>query len=51
MCMASNSPVQRSGFDKVSGRGRGDHVLEQVLRARVLVHSGRPLNGAVSGHS
>jgi len=32
-----NKPLQRSGMDKVPGRGRGHVVLEQVLRARVLV--------------
>jgi hypothetical protein len=32
----SNNPLQRFGIDKVLGRGRGDVVLEQVLRARVL---------------
>ena len=31
-----NKPLQRSGLDKVLGRGRGEVVLEQVLRARVL---------------
>jgi len=31
-----NKPLQRSGADKVPGRGRGDMVPEQVLRARVL---------------
>ena len=31
-----NNPLQRAGVDKVLGRGRGDVVLEQVLRARVL---------------
>jgi hypothetical protein len=31
-----NKPLQRSGTDKVSGRGRGGVVLEQVLLARVL---------------
>jgi len=31
-----NNPLQRSGVDKVLGRGRGAVVLEQVLRARVL---------------
>jgi hypothetical protein len=31
-----NKPLQRSGLDKVLCRGRGDVVLEQVLRARVL---------------
>jgi hypothetical protein len=31
-----NKPLQRSGIDKVLGRGRGDAVLEQVMRARVL---------------
>jgi hypothetical protein len=34
--MPSNKPLQRSGVDKVLGRGRGDAVLEQVLCARVL---------------
>jgi hypothetical protein len=33
----SNKPLQRSGVDKVRGRGRGVVVLEQVLRARVLI--------------
>jgi len=33
---ASSKPLQRSGLDKVPGRGRGVVVLEQVLRARVL---------------
>ena len=32
-----NKPLQRSGVDKVLGRGRGGEVLEQVMRARVLV--------------
>jgi hypothetical protein len=32
-----NKPLQRSGVDKVLGRGRGVALLEQVLRARVLV--------------
>ena len=32
----SNNPLQRSGVDKVLGCGRGEVVLEQVLRARVL---------------
>jgi hypothetical protein len=31
-----NKPLQRSGIDKVLGRGRGEVVLEQVLCARVL---------------
>jgi hypothetical protein len=31
-----NKPLQRSGMDKALGRGRGEAVLEQVLRARVL---------------
>jgi hypothetical protein len=31
-----NKPLQRSGMDKVPGRGRGEGVLEQVLCARVL---------------
>jgi hypothetical protein len=32
---ASNNPLQRSGVDKVPGRGRRGEALEQVLRARV----------------
>ena len=32
-----NKPLQRSGIDKVLGRGRGGEVLEQVMRARVLM--------------
>ena len=32
-----NKPLQRSGVDKVLGRGRGVAVLKQVLRARVLM--------------
>jgi hypothetical protein len=44
--MTPNQTLQRSGFDKVLGRGRGNAVLEQVLRARV-----RSLNGAVRRHS
>jgi hypothetical protein len=35
--LAPNKPLQRSGLDKVLGRGRGEVVLEQVLRARVLM--------------
>jgi hypothetical protein len=35
--MSPNKPLQRSGLDKVLGRGRGDAVVEQVLRARVLM--------------
>jgi hypothetical protein len=31
-----NKPLQRSGIDKVLGRGRGEGVFEHVLRARVL---------------
>jgi hypothetical protein len=31
-----NKPLQRSGVDKVPGRGRGEGVLEQVPCARVL---------------
>ena len=34
--MSSNNPLQRSGVDKVLGRGRGAVVIEQVLRGRVL---------------
>jgi hypothetical protein len=33
---SANKPLQRSGTDKVLGRGRRDVVLGQVLRARVL---------------
>jgi hypothetical protein len=36
MSAPPNKPLQRSGLDKVLGRGRGYVVLEQVLRARVL---------------
>jgi hypothetical protein len=35
--MTPNKPLQRSGVDKVLGRGRGVVVLEQVMRARVLM--------------
>jgi hypothetical protein len=35
--VAANNPLQRSGVDKVLGRGRGEQVLEQVIRARVLM--------------
>ena len=31
-----NKLLQRSGVEKVLGRGRGEAVLEQVRRARVL---------------
>jgi hypothetical protein len=31
-----NKPLQRSGLDKVHGRGRGHEMHKQVLRARVL---------------
>jgi hypothetical protein len=34
---APNKPLQRTGIDKVLGRGRGDVVLEQVPHARVLM--------------
>jgi hypothetical protein len=34
--LSPNKPLQRSGVDKVFGRGRGDVVLEQILRACVL---------------
>jgi hypothetical protein len=34
--MPSNKPLQRSGVDKVPGRGREEVVLKQVMRARVL---------------
>jgi hypothetical protein len=32
-----NKSLQRSAVDRVLGRGRGDAVLEQVVRARVLM--------------
>jgi hypothetical protein len=35
--VAPNKPLQRSGVDKLLGRGRGEVVLEQVMRARVLI--------------
>lgn len=35
--MASNKPLQRSGVDKVLGRGRGRAASKQVMRARVLM--------------
>jgi hypothetical protein len=35
--MSSNKPLQRSGMDKVLGRGRGSLMQVQVLRARVLM--------------
>jgi len=31
-----NKPLQRSGMDKALGRGRGEIVLDLVLRARLL---------------
>ena len=31
-----NKPLQRSGVDKVLGRGRLGAAIKQVLRARVL---------------
>ena len=34
--MTPNKPLQRPGRGEVLGRARGDIVLEQVLRARVL---------------
>jgi hypothetical protein len=34
--LSPNKPLQRSGVDKVLGRGPGRVVLNQVLRARVL---------------
>ena len=34
--MPPNKPLQRSGVDKVLGRGRGHAASKQVLRARVL---------------
>jgi hypothetical protein len=35
-CSAPNKPLQRSGKDKVLGRGRGRAVIGQVTSARVL---------------
>jgi hypothetical protein len=35
--MSPNKPLQRAVFDKVLGRGRGVAVLDQFLRARVLM--------------
>jgi hypothetical protein len=35
--MSPNKPLQRSGIDKVPGRGRGRDLLEQVCGARVLM--------------
>ena len=35
--VSPNKPLQLSRVDKVIGRGRGVAVLEQVLRARVLM--------------
>jgi hypothetical protein len=34
--MTPNKPLQRSGNDKVHGRGRGEVVPDQALSARVL---------------
>jgi hypothetical protein len=34
--MPPNKPLQRSGTDKVLCCGRGEMMLEHVLRARVL---------------
>ena len=34
--MPSNNPLQRSGIDKVLGRGRGRAAAGQVRAARVL---------------
>jgi hypothetical protein len=36
MQMPSNKPLQRSGVDKVLGRGRLGAATKQVMRARVL---------------
>jgi hypothetical protein len=36
VAVPSNKSLQRSGMDKVLGRGRGEVVLEQVMSARVL---------------
>ena len=33
--MPHNNPLQRSGIDKVLGRGRGCPATKRVLRARV----------------
>lgn len=37
MKWSSNKPLERSGVDKVYGRGRGFGVHEQVMRAPVLI--------------
>jgi hypothetical protein len=34
---APDKPLQRSGLDKLPGRGRGRPAPKQVLRARVLM--------------
>jgi hypothetical protein len=34
-----NKPLQRSGNDKLQGRGHSDGVLNQALRDRVLEHT------------
>jgi hypothetical protein len=34
-----NNPLQRSGMDKVLGRGRGRPAPKQVMRARVLMRT------------
>ena len=34
--LTPNKPLQRSGVDKVLGRGRGRLATKQVQRARVL---------------
>jgi hypothetical protein len=36
--MPPNNPLQRSGRDKVLGRGRERFVPKQVTRAHVLIH-------------
>jgi hypothetical protein len=41
-----NNPLQRSGNDKVLGRGRGRAAVEQVCAARVL---GRTRSAAERG--
>ena len=59
--MPPNKPLQRSGMDKVPGRGRGENVLEHVLRARVLMrewpaaergcYAALEIHGTPAGHA
>jgi hypothetical protein len=40
-----NKPLQRSGMDKVLGRGRVRAATKQVWLARVMKPQWQPLNG------